>query len=117
MKSHSSNRISLFVSIPAEHARVILFVSVAGLLASLIAFAVLVNAMAGEEYGMKKLSSEISRQENEIARSQALLLKGSLEGSEIVESGSYEIMMQDIGSDLHYLHANATFVEAPKPTP
>lgn len=102
---------------PAEYRGVILAISFTLLLSSLIASAIFVNAMAGEEYGMKKLSLEIDRRENEIARSQAILLKGSLEGSEIAENGSHEIMMQDIGSDLHYLHANATFVEAPKPTP
>lgn len=117
MKTLTESTKSLFIPIPVEHTRVILIGSFAALLASLVLSAVLVNAMAAEEYGLKRLTVEIDERENEIARSQALLLKGSLEGSAIAENDTHEIMMQDVGSDLHYLHANATFVEAPQPTP
>lgn len=117
MKTLTKNAKSLINPVPAEYARLVLGVSFAMLILSLVTSAILVNVMAGEEYGLKKLSLEIDRRENEIARSQAVLLKGSLEGSEIAENGPHEIMMQDVGSDLHYLHRNATFVEAPKPTP
>lgn len=117
MKILEDSAKAILISIPAKRARMILLISSALFIISLMLYAVIVNTMAGEEYGLKKLTLEIDRAENEIARSQALLLKGSLEGSQIAENGTHEIMMQDIGSDLHYLHANATFVEAPKPTP
>lgn len=117
MKLASSFKTVYAATMSETESRIISIASISLLVASIALYALLVNMMAGEEYGIKKLSNDLDRIESEIARSQAVLLKGTLEGTEIAENSKDAIMMQDIGSDLHYLRESAVFVEAPKPTP
>lgn len=81
-----------------------------GLSVAGIFYALLVNAIAGLQYRTAELNKTLEKVENEMAKSQIELLEKH--NSAVADASGHAIMMQDIGSDLSYVHSNSLVVDA-----
>ncbi|MBI2055085.1 MAG: hypothetical protein HYT39_03240 [Candidatus Sungbacteria bacterium] len=82
-------------------------------------YAVLINAIAGAQYRISSLNKEVVSQAAELARNQALLLNGVNQPSNEagITAKAENIAMQNINSDLSYIHSDSVFADASRPLP
>ena len=78
-----------------------------GLIASLVVYAVLVNASLGLQIKLKDLSNGLNKIENENAKNQAILGKAPAPSGDLMDAG-----LSEVGNDFSYVHPNQIFVDA-----